>query len=750
VQREGSVVRFHPVSVIGEGPHGEVFVGVDEVLRRRVVVKKVVARSMSRDSRARLITEAQALCRLNHPNILQIYKYAEEDGHDVFTFEFAAGKKLPEVLARKVELAEKVRIAIAVAGALVVAHRNGITHGALSPSSVLIAENGEVKLTDFPSMSTTFEPLRESSAEVHAYAEDLTSHTADMQAFGRLLREMFGDKDRDIRALTASLLHDAPSERPTAAEALTTLERIAARRGRRIRAAAIAVVIALFVIGAMKYTIDLRRERSEAIAARAEAEARRDRANELVAYMIKDIRAKLGYAGRLDIMDATSDKVLSHFQSMQPERTSATEASMNVQALVQIGGAQIARGRLAAARVLLQQALTLGEATLARFPNDAELRFNTATAHAVMSTALDRSGDLDGAIQHARVFAGMVNEVARRRPDNPDYVRNLASAHSNLGTLYDRREEIEASLREVELAVAVKRRALLLEDNAENRYDLAVPIHKMGVALLKMGRLDEARRTLELEQANLNALLARNSTQWRLRELVTVFDHDLLMVTVSAGDLDAAEKHAASYLATAKQLTSFDSENVDWKRALAEAQRSAGTVARMRGDAAAAVEHNAASVDVISGLFARGRKTTLLERDLIISRIELARSLLAAGRTNAALTQANVAVEAARPAQATRIGQRMLGVALLVQGEIRDARGDRAGATESWEKALGVLGPLDEISPDPRIADSHARVLLHLGRTDAAQPLIEQLLAVGYRNREFEALYQSKGTFVGS
>ena len=750
MQREGTVVRFHPVSVIGEGPQGEVFVGVDEVLRRRVVVKKIVASSMSRESRSRLIVEAQALCRLNHPNILQIYKYAEEDGNDVFTFEFAAGKKLPEVLAQKIDFNEKVRIAIAIASALVVAHRNGITHGALSSSSVLIAESGGVKLTDFPSMSTTFDRLRAESGEVRAYAEDLTSHTSDMQAFGRVLREMFGETDRDIRALTTSLLHDAPSERPTAAEALAKLQRVASRRARFIRASAVAAVFVLFVIGAIKYTIDLRRERSEAIAAKAEAESHRDRANELVAYMIKDIRTKLGHAGRLDIMDATSDKVLSHFQSVQPDRISPAEASMNVQALVQVGGAQIARGRLAAARVLLQQAITLGEATLARHPHSDEVRFSTATAHGVMGTALYHTRDLNGAIQHARVFAAMMKEVVKRHPDNADYVRNLASAHSNLGSYYEWREDIEASLREVELAVAVKRRALLLEDNTENRFDLAVPIHKMGVALLKLGRLEEARKTLELERANLDALLARNNTQWRLRELVTVFDHDLFLVALAMGDVKAASRHAAAYLATATQLTSFDADNVDWKRRLAEAHRCSGTIARMTGDTAAAVQHHAEAVEILSAMFARGTQTNLLVQHMMASRIELARSLLASGRTDAAITQANLAVEGSRPLQEDRVGQRLLGEALLVQGEMRAAHGGHAAAAASWQEALRVLVPLDQISPDPHIADTHARVLLRLGRMDAAQPLIEQLNAVGYRNREFEALYQSKGTFVGS
>jgi hypothetical protein len=83
--------------------------------------------------------------------------------------------------------------------------------------------------------------------------------------------------------------------------------------------------------------------------------------------------------------------------------------------------------------------------------------------------------------------------------------------------------------------------------------------------------------------------------------------------------------------------------------------------------------------------------------------------------------------------------QKILSDALLVQGEARKARGDFAGATVAWEDALDLLVPLQALSPDPRIADTHARVLLQLGRRESAQPLIQRLASIGYRNREYEA-----------
>lgn len=745
MQRDGAVVRIHPVSMIGEGPHGEVFVGMDEVLRRRVVVKRIAAGSLSHERRTQLIMEAQALCRLDHPNLLRIYNYNEEDGDDVFTFEFAAGTTLSEALEERIEFAKKVEIATAVASALAAAHRNGIVHGALSPDSVLLAENGEIKLTDFASTST----VAAGRVRAEGAAGDATP-SADMYAFGLLLREMFGEGDRDVRALIASLLREAPSERATASVTLTRLQRLASRRGRRIRIAGVAVVVGFFVLGGVKYTVDLQRERSEAVAARAEAEARRVRANELVGFMIQDIRPKLGYAGRLDIMDATSEKVLAYFASMRPEQISAAEAIMNLQALDQIAHARLARGNYAGARTILGQAITLADATLQRHPDNVELRFVSATAHALLSTALEKEGDLDGAIAQARLFADLSAQLVRRYPDNPDYLRNEASGHSILGMLHDRREEMDASLRELELAVAGKRRILSLENNPENRFDLAIPIHKMSMALFKVGRFREAVTILMSERANLETLLAREKSQWRLRELVTVFDDDLVIVTMAMGDLESAARHAAAHLVTARQLTAFDAENMDWKRSLVTAHRSSGTLARMNGDVLEAIRHHAAAVDLLEGLFAGKTQPTIFIRDMTLSRAELARSLLAAGRNDAAAAEADLAVEALRPMPDETLGRKLLANALLVQGEARAAGGDPAGAASAWEEALSILGPLDVLSPDPRIADAHARVLLRLGRVDRARPLVEQLSAVGYRNRELVALYQTKGAVLNA
>lgn len=731
-----NALRMRPVSLIGEGERGEVFVGMDEVLRRRVVVKKLLSRSFeSADARQRLIREAQTLARLDHPHILRIHDYTESRGYDVFTLEYAPGRTLAEALGDGLDFARKVRIATAIASALVVAHRHGIVHGALSPDSVLLGDGGEIKLTNFASTATQLD--RETPRDA--------SITSDMYAFGLLLRELFGDGDRDLRALAASLVREVPSERSTATVALARLQRLASRRNRRIRAAAIAVVVVGLVVGAAKYTFDLQRERAAAIAARTEAEKLRAEANDLVGFMLDDIRPKLWSVGRLEILDATTEKALDYFATMRPDETSPHEASVNVKALVHLSETQLARAELRAAKTTIEHAIRLGDKTVHRYPNDVEVRFAAAMAHAMTTQQLEAESNLVAALAQARVDADAFDDLVRRQPRNLDFLRQQAYAYSNLGTLHDRTEEIAASLQDLETAIAVKRQIAELENTNEARFDVGITVQKAGLALIKLGRFAEARTMLEAERAKLEAALAQGVAHWRMRQLLAVYVDHLVSVAFATGDLGAALRYSEEHLATSNQMVAFDPANVNWKQQLVLAHRSRGIAERMNGNLAAALRHHQMSVDVLEGVFARGKQNSLLLRNMVASRAELARTLLAAGRAREAAVHADLALEVLAPVRAELPMQRSVADALLVRGETLAARGDAAGAKAAWEEGLRVAQALDARSPDPRITDTHARFLLRLGRNDRALPLIDQLSALGYRNREFEALCREKG-----
>jgi len=136
--------------VVGQGGMGDVYAGYDEKLERTVALKVLNAdQRLDQDARERLLREARALSRLDHPNICRIYDYIESDNVDLLVLELIDGTTLADVKTEGFSRGEKLRIASAIAGVLVAAHRAGIVHRDLKPENVMITKSGEVKVLDF-------------------------------------------------------------------------------------------------------------------------------------------------------------------------------------------------------------------------------------------------------------------------------------------------------------------------------------------------------------------------------------------------------------------------------------------------------------------------------------------------------------------------------------------------------------------------------------------------------------------------
>jgi formylglycine-generating enzyme required for sulfatase activity/predicted Ser/Thr protein kinase len=159
---EGTVLkhRFKLVECAGEGGMGRVFKAID---LRRVearqddvyVAVKVLTRSF-RDysgSLAALQGEASKLQRLTHPDIVRVID-VDRDGQTVFmTMEYLAGeplkRKLPGAADSDLDRGKAMKVLDRIADALAYAHQNGIVHGDLKPSNVIVTDDGGVKVIDF-------------------------------------------------------------------------------------------------------------------------------------------------------------------------------------------------------------------------------------------------------------------------------------------------------------------------------------------------------------------------------------------------------------------------------------------------------------------------------------------------------------------------------------------------------------------------------------------------------------------------
>jgi eukaryotic-like serine/threonine-protein kinase len=146
-----AVSGYEVLGEVGRGGMGVVYKAWQKRPRRLVALKMILAGlHAGADRRARLLAEADAIARLHHRHIVQIYEVGEHAGLPYLALEYMPGGNLatridgqPQSPLRAASLAETIARAVAHA------HAAGVIHRDLKPANVLLAEDGTPKITDF-------------------------------------------------------------------------------------------------------------------------------------------------------------------------------------------------------------------------------------------------------------------------------------------------------------------------------------------------------------------------------------------------------------------------------------------------------------------------------------------------------------------------------------------------------------------------------------------------------------------------
>jgi serine/threonine protein kinase len=145
------VPGYEILSELGKGGMGVVYQARQTRLNRLVALKMILhAEHASKDERRRFAAEAEAVARLQHPNIVQIFEIGEHRGLPYFSLEYCGGRSLePRLNGTPWEAKEAARLVETLARAMAYAHQRGIVHRDLKPANVLLGGDGAPKITDF-------------------------------------------------------------------------------------------------------------------------------------------------------------------------------------------------------------------------------------------------------------------------------------------------------------------------------------------------------------------------------------------------------------------------------------------------------------------------------------------------------------------------------------------------------------------------------------------------------------------------
>lgn len=235
--------RYRIEHELGRGAMGVVYRAEDTRLRRPVALKVLLPHVAHDESlRERFLREAQAVARLNHRNIVQVYDLVEgEDGCRI-AMEFVRGPSLAELAGRQPQaIADVLRWGSELADALACAHEQNVIHRDLKPANVLMSELTQPKITDFglarftdnnESQATQIGTVMGSPAYMspEQAAGLVTDARSDIYAFGILLYELLsgrppftGETTQVMAAQVTRAPEDIRGKRDDLPEALAAL-----------------------------------------------------------------------------------------------------------------------------------------------------------------------------------------------------------------------------------------------------------------------------------------------------------------------------------------------------------------------------------------------------------------------------------------------------------------------------------------------------------------------------------------------
>jgi tetratricopeptide (TPR) repeat protein/tRNA A-37 threonylcarbamoyl transferase component Bud32 len=226
--RSIAIPGYEVLGELGRGGMGVVYKARHARLNRIVALKMILAgEHAGPEVSVRFLAEAEAVARLHHPNIIQIFAFSAHQGHPYFEMEYADGGSLADRLGGTPWSArDAARLVETLARAIHEVHRVGIVHRDLKPANVLLAADGTPKIADFglaealdveARLTRTLRIVGSPSymaPEQAGAGSDPIGPAADVYALGAILYELVTGRPPFLEATVLETLERVKSAEP--------------------------------------------------------------------------------------------------------------------------------------------------------------------------------------------------------------------------------------------------------------------------------------------------------------------------------------------------------------------------------------------------------------------------------------------------------------------------------------------------------------------------------------------------------
>jgi tetratricopeptide (TPR) repeat protein len=330
------------------------------------------------------------------------------------------------------------------------------------------------------------------------------------------------------------------------------VRRDAQRRAHRMTVIAVASLAGMAVMALLT---------ASAVRQRIEAQSQRAQAEDLIEFMLGDVRKTLDQVGRLDALDSVGEKALAYYARQDPGALSAAALGQRSRAMHLIGEIREQRGQLDDALTAFRSAAATTSELLARSPNDGPRIFDHAQSVYWVGYIAYQRGQLSNAEDEFRQYRELAERLTRIDPGNADWQLEPAYADQNLGVVQLDRGRPSDALQSFTAARDTLTGILAKRPAAAN--DLAEADGWIAKALEAVGNFDGA---VAAQHARLEVLksMPNAAPASRIEHQMANASFELARLELYLGDSVAAETDARVAVEQAERLAESDGSNMFW------------------------------------------------------------------------------------------------------------------------------------------------------------------------------------------
>lgn len=555
-------------------------------------------------------------------------------------------------------------------------------------------------------------------------------------------------------------------------------------RWARAHRAAIGVgVVALAVVGVLG-AVSLRRifvEQAESERLGKLAEQRRGEAEELLSFLLGDLRAKLQPLGKLDLLKDVAVKATAYFDQ---RGEALSDADLAKRALVQrqLGEVLLGQGDSDGAERAFREAMTIAQGLIAKDPQNVARQFDVMASQRRIGAILAVRGDAAAALGMFRACGASGEALVVKDPGNVELRRTLVQCASNIGRVLTSQGDTSGALAAFRAALTAQT-PLATTDPETGERDLFQIRIKIGETLSRQGDAAGALAEYRASLAGVEKLVAKDPTNatWqgdlanshqkvgdvlseqgdsagalaRFRAALEIYERlaerdpsdafklaDVSGVAAQIGEVlmergDAAGATAAfrRTLATSQALADRDPGNSDRKWALAFSHEKVGDGLRALRDRAGALRSYETALALALELVADDPTNVEKQRTLTAARENVGDLQLAAGNVQGALAQYRAASDLTREIagrdptnidnqRAVAVRETKLADAEIATGKLEEGIAGYRAALATFE-ALEKREPSSAVRQTDLVAVHHKLGELLVKRGDLSAALIE-------------------------